>query len=79
MRWKVEVAAALAVAGYRWRLSFRGRRGCYAEVGNGLGRPAASALSAACLLRVPVAFCACATLAAPRLLLVGVWGSVFFG
>lgn len=30
-------------------------------------------------LPVPVAFCACATLAAPRLLLVGVWGSVFFG
>lgn len=52
VRWKVVVAAALAVAAYRWRLSFRGRRGCYAEVGNGLGRPAASALSAACLLRV---------------------------
>lgn len=33
------------------RLSFRGRHGFDAEVGNGLGRPAASALSVTCLLR----------------------------
>lgn len=33
------------------RLSFRGRHGFDAEVGNGLGRPAASPLSVTCLLR----------------------------
>lgn len=50
------------------RLSFRGRHGFDAEVGNGLGRPAASALSVTCLLRFfpgSAALCACATLAAP--------------
>lgn len=69
MRWEEEVAAALAAAGYRQRLSFRGRRGFAAEVGNGLGRPAVSALSAACPLRFflfPAAFCACATLCSPQ-------------
>lgn len=48
MRRKEEEEAAPTVAGYRWRLSFRGSD---AEIGNGLGRLAASGLSAACLLR----------------------------
>lgn len=37
-------------AGGYWRIVFRGSSGFSAEVGNGLGRPAASDISAACPL-----------------------------
>lgn len=86
MRWKEETAA------YRWRLCFRGRRGFDAEVGNDLGRPATSALSAACLLRFFLSGLRCASAQPlqhsphrplpprlPSFLLVIVWGSVLFG